>query len=220
MATATPKLDLLAQRFMAQIQDPVTVNGLGNLNVGNLVRTIPDMSRYCGDAMLKYIQKTWDSVNGNEQMFLRKLPELFTVKSLTFPLHTNQVDLSNSANGNFFDVQNILDSYQGSTFIEVWDQDKLSGALSGSNPFHIGSSTRPGIIYEKPNLYLFPASLTASALYTISLCYIRLPIDPVAGGYLQIDGTLGDIPFTLQHIQEIADVAQSLYVTDDMETSS
>ena len=74
MATATPKLDLLAQRFMAQIQDPVTVNGLGNLNVGNLVRTIPDMSRYCGDAMLKYTQKTWDSVNGNEQMFLRKLP--------------------------------------------------------------------------------------------------------------------------------------------------
>jgi hypothetical protein len=245
MATSTPKLDLLAQRFMAQIQDPVTVNGSGNLNVGNLVKTIPDMSRYCGDAMLKYIQKTWDVAQGSKIVFLKMLPELFAVKPIIFPIGVNNLDLTNPVNGNFMDVFDIVDSFQTNLFIEVWNERFLSGALSNTDPFHTASIKRPALIYSKPILYIFPTpntqmagativtddsgqfvtddsgqAISDSPRFTFNLAYIKLPVDPVGGDYLQIDGTLGDIPFTIKHIQEIADIAQSLYIADDMETSS
>ena len=84
----------------------------------------------------------------------------------------------------------------------------------GLDPFYAGSTSFPGIIYQAPILYLFPASLVATAAFTFTLNYIPLPINPDTGAYLTSGGTY-DLPFTMESIQAIADIATDLFKKDD-----
>jgi hypothetical protein len=215
---ATTKLDMLAQRFMQQIQDPIVHDPITqNLLPGNIIRTILEIQNYCGNACLKYVKNIWGMAKGDRNLFISFIPELFKTQTIQFPNNTAEIDMTQAVL--FKDFFDCLDSYNGTIPIEIWNPVHLTDALTNNDPFYAGSALRPGLIYQKPYLYLFPASLSGATGYPVSLNYIALPIDPSTGDFLVIDGNT-DIPFSYDHIQEIADIAVQLYRTDDAEAQS
>ncbi len=206
------KLSLLAERFLQQIQDPCTrdpdtfIITLG----GSLITTVAEVSTYLGNAMLKYIERVRTETEGNNTAFIQLLPELQTFRPVTFTTPIQRLELG----AGYYDVLDILDSYNSTTLIEAWHKRYLNDALAGINPFYIGSANKPGIIFNKPFLYLFPASLVATANYNFDLQFIKLPVNPNDGKFLDVNGD-DDIPFTIDRIQEIADIATELYRIDD-----
>lgn len=199
---------------MRQIQDPITETA-GVIGVGKLIRTRDEIHRYINSAMLNFIDAVWDNVEADKRMLLQKLPDIKKTQQITFPLNKNKLDLSNSDSGNFRDMLDVLDSYKSDgTFIEVWNPDRLSDAQTGKDPYYTGTIKRPGIIYSKPNLYLFPASLVSEGDYVFILNYLSRPVNPETGEYLVSNGDY-DIPFDDKSIQKIADIATTLYKVDD-----
>lgn len=211
---ATPKLNLLAQRFMQQIQDPITIDSAtGIIYPGNLIQTVAEIESILGDAMLKYINNVWTEAKSNRDIFIGFLPELFKPKTITFT-HPSNTYYTELAGSDLFDLMDILDSNSGNTLIEVWNPVHLADAKAQTDPFYTGGSEMPGIIYQKPLIWLFPASIVATADYSINLNYISLPVNPVDGSYLTSGGDT-DIQFNQNHLQDIADYATKLYKVDD-----
>lgn len=211
----TPKLNLLAQRFMQQIQDPITVDGSGVITPGNVILTVAEIENFLGDAMGKYINSIWTQAKGNRDLFIRFLPELFKSKSITFTTPVNTF-YTLMPGGGLFHLYDILDSNAGAVLIEAWNAVHLSDAVAGTDPFYLGTNTRPGIIYQSPLIYLFPATLVAAANYTMNLNFIQSAVSPDDGTYLTSGGNY-DIPFNIQHIADIADYATKLYRADNFE---
>lgn len=213
----TTKLNLLATRFMQQIQDPIFIDPVTNIvTPGQLIRSQTEIENYLGQAMNKYFEQVWEAVKGSQKDFLNVLPELLDSISITYMIGDSVKDLS--ALTNMFHVFDVSDSYIGTDQIEAWNQVHLTEALSGDNPFYSGNPYK-GMIYQKPNLYLFPANLTAIAAFTFNLQFIKLPVDPTTGQFFIINGNY-DIPFQINHIAEIADIAVNLFKVDDLQESS
>lgn len=210
---ATPKLNRLAQRFMQQIQDPIIVDP-GNPDLllpGQVIRTITEIEHYLGMAMMKFIEEVWKTAGANAGTMLRALPDIYKERDLTILTGTQKIDISTT----HADVWDILDSRQSTvTILEVWNAIHLTDALNGSDPFYVGDARRAGIIYQKPFLWIFPASLAAASDYTFTLCFLQAPLHPVNGTYLTIGGDY-DIPFSDIHFNTIASIAEKIYKVDD-----
>jgi hypothetical protein len=216
MATNTPKLNILAKRFQNQIQDPVTEDVNGNIVPGELVPTVAELETYLGNACQKYVEQVYTQSAGYQD-FITKLPELFKSFPVTFSQGSNVIDLSNETY--LKDVWEVLDSQSGSTLIEVWNKVHQADALTGNDPFYTADAEHPALIYNKPFLFIFPATITDDGNYGITLNYIKLPLNPETGEYLTINGGY-DLPFTLKQIQDIADIAEQLYRKDSLEVDS
>lgn len=208
---ATPKLNRLAQRFMQQIQDPITIDA-GVILPGQIIRSVPDIEHYLGMAMMKFIEEVWKQSQANANVMLRALPDLYQERTCTIAAGTQKVDLSTT----HADLWDPLDSRNGTTTIlEVWHPIHLTDALNGTDPFYVGNSKRGGIIYQKPYLWIFPANLVDDVLdYNFTLCFIQAPLNPTDGTYL-VSGGDYDIPFSDIHFTTISDIAEKLYKVDD-----
>ena len=202
---------------MQQIQDPIYIDpDTGIVTPGMLIRTQAEIETYLGQAMMRYFDSVWENVSGSRRDFINVLPELFASQELTFEVLETVVDLSLVSG--FLDVFDVCDSYIGGLQVEAWNPVHLTEALSGYNPFYVGTATKLGMIYQKPNLYLFPVTKTATLVFTFYLQYIKLPVNPLTGAFFIINGDY-DIPFSIAHITEIADIATRLFKTDDMQAS-
>ncbi len=213
---AADKMKLLAERFLLQIQDVYSVDAItGDVLPGNLVRTIPELNNYLGQAMNSYFQSAWANSQGRKD-FINKFPELFgrTVSAIPFAMGATTINLS-SVLYPYHDIFDILDSvFATGKTIEAWNPVFLSDALAGTDPFYVGSADRPGMIWMNPVLYIFPLTLTATVGVSFTLNYIKLPVSPTTGKYLDVNGT-EDMPFSIDHIKAIADIATQLYKVDD-----
>lgn len=212
----TPKLNILAQRFMNGIQDPITIDsGTGKFSAGSIIQTVAEIETRLGDAMMKYMDDVWKAAKGNKQQFLTFLPELF--KKVDTTLGTPNTSIYLEYPGlNLFDVYDILDSSHNTTLIEVWNQVHLADALAGVDPFYVGDADRPGMILQHPVVYFFPTSLAAATDYAVRFNYIQKPVNPEDGTYFTTGGTY-DIPFSLNHINDIAETAVRMYRVDDFQ---
>lgn len=213
---AAPKMKILAKRFLLQIQDIYAEDpGTGNVLPGNLVRSIDELNTYLGQAMNQYFDTLWKASKGRQD-FINQFSDLFgrTAAAIPFGVGITSIDLS-SLGSPYKDVFDVLDSaFSPSGIVEAWNSVYLADALAGNDPFYVGSSTRPGMIWMNPILYLFPLNLTATVAFDFILNYIKLPVSPSTGQYLDVNGT-EDIPFSIQHIKAIADIAAALYDVDD-----
>lgn len=207
----TPKLNDLAHKFMQKIQDPISEQS-GIILPGQIIRSVAEIEQYIGLAMMKFIEEVWMKAQGNAAAMLRALPDLYEERDLTIPQATQKVDITNT----HADVWDILDSRQGTTTIlEVWNTIHLTDALNGSDPFYVGDSRRAGLIYQKPYVWVFPASLVPALTdYEFTLCFLKAPLHPTTGDYLTSGGNY-DIPFSDIHLPTIASIAEKLYKVDD-----
>lgn len=210
---ATPKLKRLAKKFMQQIQDPV-IDDPENSDLilpGQIVRTIPEIEHYLGMAMMRFIEGVWQQANANAGVMLRALPDIYQERDLTILSGQQKVDIAST----HADVWDILDSRNGTTTIlEIWNAIHLTDALNGSDPFYVGDERRGGLIYQKPFVWVFPASLSEATDYTFTLCFLQAPLNPTDGTYLTIGGDY-DIPFSDIHFPTICDIAEKIYKVDD-----
>ncbi|MHB8483720.1 MAG: hypothetical protein ACYDBV_13485 [Nitrospiria bacterium] len=242
---ATPRLNRLAQRFMQQIQDPITVSN-GIIQPGNIIRSVAEIENYLGIATMEYLN-SFKLKGITKRGFVNEFPELYTIRNIQFTrlegisddvlaqitddtgaqvtqdidvtLGNNFIDLTGLT---FFDLFDILDSvYYGVTNVafEAWDVAKLPEALTGYNPFYIGNNVRAGIIYQDNKIWVFPPSILSSNNFTFSLHFLIIPVNRVDGTYFTSGGGW-DYPFSERHIEEIANIATKLYRTDDAEAQS
>lgn len=208
---ATPKLNRLAQRFMQQIQDPILIDA-GVIQPGQIIRSVAQIEHYLGMAMMKFIESAWQQAQGSGSMLLKAIPDLYHERECIIPAGTQKVDLSST----HADLWDPLDSRKGTaTILEIWNSIHLTDALNGSDPFYVGDARRGGLIYQKPYLWIFPATLVDPVVdYDFTLCFIQAPLNPLTGEYL-VSGGDYDIPFSDIHFTTLSDIAEKLYKVDD-----
>jgi hypothetical protein len=210
------KMKMIAQRFMQQITDVYQVDGVGNVLPGNLVRSVDLINSYIGQAMIAYFDSIMKPSAGRQD-FLNKAPEFFgRTGLLTLPHGSTTYDLSTLVSNK--DVYDVLDSCTPSAGIvlEAWSPIHLNDALTGNDPFYQGTALNPGMIYNAPILYLFPITLAAAASYNFYLNYIKNPISPTTGTYIDVNSVTEDCPFSFSHLQNIADLAVKIFDADDL----
>jgi len=212
---------------MQKIQDPITLDGAvpEKFTAGTVIRTVGEIEQYLHSAAMKFMEQSWNAAKPPDSMpsslshkraFLNLFPELFKFREITvvYAAGVSSVDLTASF---FFDVFDILDSRKtGGIVIEVWDQDKLADAMTGSNPFYLGSVAAPGMILQHPKLFVFPNSIADPAAYSFDLFYIQNVVNPQTGDILRTGGAF-DIPFSEHRFETIADIAAGLYNKDDFQ---
>lgn len=195
---------------MSQVQDPITILA-GVIQPGVLIRSVAEIENYLGMACKKFIETAWIKAQLNPDTLLRAMPSLYFERPVTILQNQRSVDISTT----HADIFELLDSRNGATtLLEVWDPARLTGAISLTDPFYVGTARRGGIIFQRPYLWIFPASLAAAANYTFTLCFLRLALNPTSGAYL-VSGGDYDIPFDEIYFPEIADIATKLYQVDD-----
>jgi len=223
----TPKLNRLAQQFMSKIQDPILLDGGSpeKFLPGGIIRTVDQIERYLHEGAMKYFQAMWSAAAPDpktissmlhKRNFLNIFPELFKFRNITVTYSGgySYVDLTSGYN----DVHDVLDSVKsgGGGVIEVWDQDKLTGAQSESDPFYSGDriADNPGMILQQPNLFLFPNTIAQAGDYTFQLNYIQNVKNPTSGDILRTGGSY-DIPFAENNFDAISDMCKKIYEIDD-----
>jgi len=211
-------MKIIAQRFLNQIQDVYNVDpGSGNVLPGNLVRSIDSLNSYIGQAMTAYFDSMMKAASGRQD-FINKVPEFHSITGLITIAMAGSTVLDLSTLGNNKDIYDVLDSYTtvSGVKLEAWNQIYLNDALTGSDPFYVGTAAHPGMIYMPPKLYIFPITLTVSSSFGFYLNYIKNPVSPTTGQYYDVNSLTEDCPFSITHLQNIADLAVKIFDADDL----
>lgn len=210
---ATPKLNKLAQRFMQQIQDPITIDA-GVILPGTIIRSVAEIEHYLGMAMMQFIAGVQQQAQGSISLLLRALPDLYEEREVVFPSILSTADSKIDISSTHADLYDLCTSRGTGYIFEPWDPKHLSDVLNGLDPFREGSGRYGGLIYQKPYLWLFPKSIHVGSAYTVNLCFIKAPLNPLTGEYL-ISGGDYDIPFADVLFPQICNIATKLYKVDD-----
>ncbi|MGA7720838.1 MAG: hypothetical protein WCA84_06645 [Ignavibacteriaceae bacterium] len=213
----TPNLDSIAIEFIKRI--PTTFKSAFTAGGGPMPDTyfMPAVNiiDYINRGMKKLFNDYWLSTKGDPLAFSRLFPEL-----------TKYTPAINISGGLYTIVNPYLDFKRivgglisnGNIFIKIWDDTKLTIALSGLYDEYIASPGKPAIIQLNNQLFLFPDALSSGSLNSVRLHYIALPVSPATGSALVQNGNY-DSPFCSQWNSVIADYAEQLFLQDSYQTT-
>lgn len=220
----TPILDSIAIEFVKRIPTTFKTTFAGSAAMPDTyVLTAVQIVDFINRAMKKLFNDSWQSANGDPLKFSRLLPELVR--------YSDEIQLANGhyniANP-FLDfkriiggiVTGVLEDSVSSIFIKIWDDTKLTIALSGLYPEYIATSENPALIQMDKQLYLFPDAVyggTGIMLNGIRLHYIALPVDPTTGSAIIQNGDY-DCPFDSEWNTVIADYAYEMFLEESAQT--
>jgi hypothetical protein len=214
---ATLRLDSIAIEFIKRI--PTTFKNAFTAGSGAMPDSyfMPAVNiiDYINRGMQKLFNDSWQSAKGDQQAFSRLFPELVRY---TIPV-TFTNGLYAIANP-FLDFKRIIGGVNpaGNIFIKIWDDTKLTVAVSGIYDAYTATSNNPAMIQMNNRLYLFPDFLSAAGTSGVNLHYIALPVDPSTGSALVQNGNY-DSPFSSEWNSVIADYAEQLFLQDSYQTT-
>jgi hypothetical protein len=214
----TPKLDSIAIEFVKRIPTSFKSTFTPNMIMPDTY-FMPALQvvDYINRAMMALFNDYWQSVKGDASMFARIFPELVR--------YTPQIRITNGLYviaAPYLDFKKIIGGLaQGSInsnyFIKVWDDTKLTIALSGLYDVYTTTSNKPAMIQMNNSFYLFPDALESS-VNNINLHYIGIPVNPVTGSAL-VQNDNYDSPFSAEWNSVIADHAEQLFLQDSYQTT-
>jgi hypothetical protein len=212
----TPNLDLIAIEFIKRI--PTTFKTTFTAGSGAMPDTyfMPAVNviDYINRGMKKLFNDSWQSSKGDPLAFSRLFPELvrftpaITVTNGLYTIASPYLDFKRIIGG-------IVVS--GNIFIKIWDDTKLTLALTGLYSEYITTSSMAAMIQMNNQIFLFPDALSIGT-NTIKFHYIALPVDPTTGSALVQNGNY-DSPFSSEWNSVIADYAEELFLQDSYQTT-
>ena len=209
----TPRLDRCIIEFSKIIADPVEYTNDPDLyDIGDgKILTLAEMTSYVNKAMLRMWNAVWTESKGIETIFLQQFPFLFAAKDVS----TNEVGGYGIENPNK-DFGALIDARteNGNTYIQQLGIDKYNIIKSGVNTRFSATAEHPKCFYTDGVIMFEPASSFANTTVTIN--YIKLPINPETGDFLTQNGGY-DSPFPDHYNSAIAEMAGQLYKVDTQE---
>ncbi len=215
----TPRLDAISVEFVKRIPTSFKTGFTPGAGVMPDTYFMPALQvvDYINRGMKALFNDYWQSVKGDPLSFARIFPELIR--------YTPQIRITNglyNIGAPYLDFKRIIGGLsQGTTnsnyFIKIWDDTKLTVALSGIYDVYTTTSDKPAMIQMNNSLYLFP-DVMGEALNNINLHYIAIPVDPTSGSALIQNGSY-DSPFSSEWNSVIADHAEQLFLQDSYQTT-
>jgi hypothetical protein len=214
---ATHKLDSIAIEFIKRIPTAFKTAftaGSGAMPDSYFMPSV-NIIDYINRGMNKLFNDYWQSAKGDPLAFSRFFPELIK--------YTPPVTFTNGllaiANP-YLDFKRIIGGLisSGNIFIKIWDDTKLTIAVSGIYDAYTAAPGNPAMIQMNNRLYLFPDFLSEAGTNGVNLHYIALPVDPSTGSALVQNGNY-DSPFSSEWNSVIADYAEQLFLQDSYQTT-
>ena len=210
---ATPKLDRCCIELLKRIPDQFRSSftaGSGVMPRGNLLsaETIVD---YVNRAMQDLFGNFWQSTGGDVKKFIGLFPELVGISEAVTLAAGNYVIASPYKN-----FKKLIGAVLSSTnkFIKVKDSSLYTVYLSQEYTDYLPTRDNPAIIQVSQLLACFPQNLTGS----IKFHYIKVPLDPLTGGFLVQNGDT-DSPFFDHWNKNICDIAYLKYLEETNQTT-
>jgi len=206
---ATPKFDRISVELARRIGDrDSSGNQISAASADGVILTSVERTSYINKAMMKLMNQFWQTVNGDTQKFMGVFPELVKEKSIV--VAGGSYSLEQSGTYDFFKLVGAITS--SLVYIKIWKENLYTVALSGANSHYVATTTEPAVIQLNQSLKFFPTSFGD----TVTVIYVKMPVSDIDGSFIVQGGNV-DSPFFDFWNSQIAEIAETLYLTDAQE---
>lgn len=212
---STPRIDRLCADFLKRVPDEFQSEftpGTGQtMPKGHLLKAEVILD-YVNRALQELFNNVWQSVNGNIDAFTSIMPEMVKFSDAV-PLSSGNYTIADPYK-DFYKLIGAVKS-PGNDYIKVKPESKYTLYLSEEySTVYTPTEDEPAIIQVNQLLAVFPQTLTGN----IKFHYIKVPVKPSTGGYLEQNGSY-DSPFFEHWHSAIVDIAYLKYLKETNDTT-
>lgn len=198
----SPKFDFCSIALSRLLGDPVAAATSGGVWLTQAMR-----EAVLNEALQEFFRRYWVATEGDVRLFAQLFPENLRVVDIT-TTSGGEYTIETGSPSFTFDLYQVVDGFKSTTYIRFLNETLYSVVKTGINLQLVPSASKPLAFKLGGKLMFFPASEYNAQ--TVSISYIRKPVNPSTGGVFAAAGTY-DIPFGAIWINEIAAIAEELY---------